>query len=109
MNTILRMIGALLIWMGMLGVPTLAQADDIDIFGGNSGGTSTASNILIVLDNTANWSANNQQWPNMTQGEAEVQSLKVLVNSLNGNTSVNLGLMVLSTVSGNPGARGRGL
>ena len=103
MNMIFRTIGTMLMWAGMLLAPTLAHADDIDVFGGNSGGAGTATNILIVLDNTSNWSANNQGWPGMTQGQAEVLSLKQLVISLNGNASVNLGLMVLSTVSGNPG------
>ncbi len=103
MNMILRTIGTLLIWMGMLVAPMFAHADDIDIFGGSSGGAGTGSNILVVLDNTSNWSANNQGWLNMTQGQAEVLSLKQLVISLNGNASVNLGLMVLTTVSGNPG------
>ncbi|MBC7513457.1 MAG: hypothetical protein H7234_03360 [Herminiimonas sp.] len=81
-----------------------AHADDIDIFGGSSGGAGAATNVLLVLDNTSNWSANNQGWPGgITQGQAEVQSIKQLVTSLNGNATVNLGLMVMTTVSGNPG------
>ncbi|MBC7415976.1 MAG: hypothetical protein H7327_13700, partial [Herminiimonas sp.] len=104
MNFLFRTICTMLMWVGMLIAPVLAHADDIDIFGGTSGGTGASTNILIVLDNTSNWSANNQGWPGgITQGQAEVASLKQLVQSVNGNASVNLGLMVFSTVSGNPG------
>jgi len=38
-----------------------AQADDIDIFASPSA-DSTAPNMLFWLDNTSNWSANNQAW-----------------------------------------------
>lgn len=79
-----------------------AMAEDIDIFVGSSGGSAANPNVLIILDNTSNWSANNQGWPGgITQGQAEVNAISQVVGSLDG--SVNVGLMLLTTVSGNPG------
>ena len=87
---------------GLCALSLPVAADDIDIFTSVGAGSSAAANVLIVLDNTANWSANNQGWPdNMTQGQAEVASLKAVISKL--DSSVNVGLMLLTTVSGNPG------
>lgn len=36
------------------------QAEDIDIYASSSGGA--GANVLFLLDNTSNWSANNQSW-----------------------------------------------
>ena len=61
-------------------MPFCAMAEDIDIFVGSSGGSASSSNVLIVLDNTSNWSANNQGWAGgITQGQAEVNALKQLI------------------------------
>jgi type IV pilus assembly protein PilY1 len=79
-----------------------ATADDIDIFTTPSSASGTVANVLIILDNTSNWSANNQQWPGgITQGQAEVQALSQLVGGL--SAGINVGLMTLTTVAGNPG------
>lgn len=81
-------------------VPALAE--DIDIFTSPSAATGSVANVLIVLDNTSNWSANNQGWPGgITQGQAEVQAIAQVISTLKSNVSV--GLMLLTTVSGNPG------
>lgn len=100
MNLFFRLLlGAALLLSSMA-----ARAEDIDIFGGNSGGTAAATNILLVLDNTANWSANNQGWPGgITQGQAEVVAIKQMVESVKDNPGVRLGLMILTPASGNPG------
>ena len=49
-------------------VAGLARAEDIDLFTSGPPNAANAPNILIVLDNSANWSANNQGWtdPNGT-------------------------------------------
>ncbi len=72
---------------------------DTDIFTINSGNAGPAPNVLIVLDNTSNWSRQSQQWlPTGTaQGQAEVNAIKTVINSLNANTSVNMGLMEFVT------------
>ena len=41
-------------WMAL--TPLQANAEDIDIFTGASAGSAANPNILIVLDNSANWS-----------------------------------------------------
>ncbi|MFZ3286077.1 MAG: hypothetical protein WA191_04460, partial [Telluria sp.] len=49
--------------------PSIAAADDIDIFTGASAGSSINPRILVVLDNTSNWSRQSQQWPGgLSQG-----------------------------------------
>ena len=75
--------------------PLPAAADDIDIFTGASAGANINPRILIVLDNTSNWSRQNQKWPNATQGQSEVNAISRLVKELDG--SVNLGLMEFVT------------
>ena len=75
--------------------PLRAMADDIDIFVGG-GGTAAGPKILIVLDNTSNWSKQSQKWPGgLAQGQSEVQAIQTVLTGLNAN--VNLGLMEFVT------------
>ena len=68
-----------------------AGADDIDIFTGASAGKKANPNILIVLDNTANWSKAAQKWPDYDeQGKSEVAAIKAAVAGL--DDTVNVGL-----------------
>ncbi|MDZ7595935.1 MAG: PilC/PilY family type IV pilus protein [Thiobacillus sp.] len=75
----------------------VAQAEDIDLF---AGAPSAGANVLIMLDNTANWSAQNQQWPGgITQGQAELEALKTVINSLaptGQDSAIKVGLMMLT-------------
>lgn len=91
-----------------------ARAEDIDIFVGGGGSSSSFPNVLIVLDNSANWSANNQGWPNDTsppagvncgsfcdkQGYYELKALRTVINGLptdaSGDVQVNVGLMMFN-------------
>jgi type IV pilus assembly protein PilY1 len=92
-----------------------ALAEDIDIFTGDSGGSSANPNVLIVLDNSSNWSANNQGWPTDAnppvpcgndcnkQGYYELKAIRTVLqrlqtnsNNANGDISVNLGLMMFN-------------
>jgi Tfp pilus tip-associated adhesin PilY1 len=76
-----------------------AQAMDTDIFAATSSST-TAPNVLIVLDNTSNWSRQNQHWPGgSTQGQAEVDAIKTAITNLPGN--INVGLMEFPTAGRN--------
>jgi type IV pilus assembly protein PilY1 len=103
--------------LAVLGLLTCAaSAEDIDIyFGSASGGN---SNVLIVLDNTSNWSAANQNWPTdpecpvgvsantcNKQGYWELKALKEVirrlpssdpVNPMAGDSPVNVGLMLFN-------------
>ena len=72
--------------------PIMAAADDIDIFTGASAGTNVNPRILIVLDNTSNWSRQSQKWPGgLTQGQSEARAIQTVLQDLNSN--VSLGLM----------------
>src|SRR6516165_7599405 len=83
----------------------IASAEDIDIFT-SAGSTGSAANVLIVIDNTANWNANSQHWPAPTgkQGQAELLAIKTAVSVLGAN--INVGLMFLANAPG--GAPGGG-
>lgn len=77
---------------------TLAQrsslAEDIDIYGSTTS-AATNPNILIIIDNSANWSAASQHWPGgIKQGQAELNALRTLANDL--STDVNVGLMLFT-------------
>jgi type IV pilus assembly protein PilY1 len=68
-----------------------AGADDIDIFTGASAGTSINPRILIVLDNTSNWSRQAQKWPGgASQGQSEVRAIKSAISTLNDKVNVGL-------------------
>ncbi|WP_019142917.1 pilus assembly protein [Noviherbaspirillum massiliense] len=90
--------------LGLLAAPLQSGAEDIDIFTGASGGTSINANVLIILDNTSNWSAAKQHWPEDggKQGLSELKALQTVVAGLGSN--VNLGLMMFTpNGSGNAG------
>ena len=91
---------ALMLSVGMVFFPIRTLADDIDIFVGASGGSATNPNVLVILDNTANWSAANQHWPGMFQGEAELTALKTVVGTL--DDTINVGLMMMLDQAGGP-------
>jgi type IV pilus assembly protein PilY1 len=92
-----------------LAAPNAPRAEDIDLF--VSGATSSGSNnpnVLIIIDNSANWNANNQHWvsPNpgeapFKQGESELRALRTVV--LESNEQLNIGLMMFRDGgTGNP-------
>lgn len=89
---------------------TLAQhsslAEDIDIYGSNAS-DATNPNILIIIDNSANWSAASQHWPGgVKQGQSELNALRTLAAEL--TTDVNVGLMLFTegTNANNPNGPG---
>jgi Tfp pilus tip-associated adhesin PilY1 len=99
-NTMTRSTGSKLMALSLcasLGVaPFMAAADDIDIFTGASAGNAIKPRILIVLDNTSNWSRQSQQWPGgLQQGQSEARAIRALVPTL--DAGVHLGLMEFVT------------
>ena len=92
-------------------VPMRCGAEDIDIFVGGTGGVGDP-NVLIILDNSSNWSAANQNWPEdgdppvdcgndcNKQGYYELKALRKVVDSLpkdeDGRIGINLGLMLFN-------------
>jgi type IV pilus assembly protein PilY1 len=76
--------------------PMIAAADDIDLFTGASGGTPANPRILILLDNTSNWSRQSQKWPiGATQGQSEANAIKTVLAEQDG--AVSLALMEFVT------------
>lgn len=90
------------------------RAEDIDLFVGDPVGA--PSNVLIVVDNSSNWSANNQNWPtdpaapagcgnncNSKQGYYEIKALRTVIDGLptdaSGNVAMNIGLMLFNNSS----------
>lgn len=93
-------------------------AEDIDIFTGDSGGSSADPNVLIVLDNSSNWSSGSNQWPTDPappvacgtsgcdkQGYYELVAIRSVLQGLQknssagGNIGVNLGLMMFNNTN----------
>src|SRR5215467_2202727 len=79
--------------------PLRATADDTDIFAGSSSGVAGNPNVLIILDNTSNWSTASQHWPDGNkQGQAELLAMRTVIGNLGGSPSVdapiNVGLMM---------------
>ncbi|KQV49681.1 pilus assembly protein [Massilia sp. Root335] len=87
---------ALALSASLAGLPIRAAADDIDIFTGASGGSAVNPRILIVLDNTSNWSRQSQKWPGgLQQGQSEARAISNLLPTL--GSTVSMGLMEFVT------------
>ncbi len=80
--------------------PPAVHAEDIDLFVGSAAASAaTRPNVLIIIDNSANWSNAAQHWPEgKKQGESELASLRKVVDEL--NDGLNLGLMMFTPGSG---------
>ena len=92
-----RVTGALLAGLLFFGIHQGARADDIDIFTAASTLSAVPPNVLIVLDNSANWSAN---FGAGTKFSEEIATLIAAIDSL--DTKINLGLMMFGeTGAGN--------
>ena len=80
-----------------------ATAEDIDLFTNPDTSKATAPNILIILDNSANWNRNDQGWTGalgespFKQGQSELRALRNLMDDPNMNESVNFGLMMMTS------------
>lgn len=85
----------------LAGAPYLAQAEDTDIFVG-SPSTFDNPNVLIILDNTSNWSRQSQQWPGgQSQGQSEANAIKTVLGSLGAKgKNINIGLLEFATDPG---------
>lgn len=90
---------ALTLCCAMAAAPFQAIAEDIDIFVGSSAGSAANANVLVILDNTSNWSAQSQHWPGgITQGQSEANAIKNVIATLTDN--INVGLMEFTTGGG---------
>ncbi|MCC4116824.1 pilus assembly protein [Aromatoleum toluclasticum] len=114
-----------LAWLG-IGIITPALAEDIDIYT-MPATAQAAPNVLLFLDNSANWSAMDQAWnktdvttkcngdatclryadlvfgtdSNLAQGQVELRAIRAVLQELACNTgapfNVNLGLMLYAS------------
>ncbi|WP_332671274.1 pilus assembly protein [Aromatoleum sp.] len=106
-------------------LPLKASAEDIDIYTQST--AASAPNVLLFIDNSANWSAANQAWSkasvitkcggdptclsyaekvfgsesSLVQGQVEIRALKAVLEELACGTSapfnINVGLMLYNT------------
>lgn len=91
-----------------LAISSAAIAEDIDLFKGGGAQDPSPPNVMILLDNTSNWSANNQAWSksevitkcgtnttclgyvnqifgansSLVQGQVELAAIKLVINEL---------------------------
>lgn len=83
-----------------------ALAEDIDIFG-NPVNSNDLPNVLVIIDNSANWSAASQHWPGgIKQGQAELNALKSVLNEIDDGLRVGLMLFTEGTNANNPNGPG---
>ncbi|HEX5091644.1 MAG TPA: PilC/PilY family type IV pilus protein [Burkholderiales bacterium] len=86
-----------------LALASPARAEDIDLFVGASS-TAQNPNVLIVIDNSANWNAANQHWVGAAgespfkQGQSELRALRALAGEL--DDKINFGLMMFTPGQG---------
>ena len=80
-----------------LALPAPVLADDTEIFSASPSAGAVTPNVLIVLDNSTNWSA---AFGGGTKFSAEIAALSSAIGGLNAN--VNVGLMMFGeTGAGN--------
>ncbi|HSF25182.1 MAG TPA: hypothetical protein VLE20_13235 [Blastocatellia bacterium] len=77
------------------------QAEDIDIFQSTPGNSSVVPNVLIILDNTANWSSSLGP---TTKFAAQKAALETVVRNLPEN-EYNVGLMLFNESGGGGGGK----
>lgn len=100
---------SLLISIALVAAPvTPSSAEDIDLFTQpKNTGANNRPNILIIIDNSSNWSRADQAWPgDIKQGQAELNALRRIVAATGDN--VNIGLMFLASGSGAGGSGNNG-
>ncbi|MGE5526847.1 MAG: pilus assembly protein [Rhodospirillaceae bacterium] len=92
----------------LVGSSYFAAAEDIDLFvGAASTATAMRPNVLVIIDNSANWSAASQHWPGgLKQGESELRALRTVAGEM--TDKVNMGLMLATEGSGGAGVGGPG-
>lgn len=83
--------------VSMFAPATVSLADDTDIYAANNG-TANNPNVLVIIDNSANWASASQHWPGIKQGQAELNALRTVTSEL--GTDINLGLMMFTPGSG---------
>ncbi len=83
-----------------------ASAEDIDIYAAQTGLESNP-NVVIVVDNSANWNSNAQHWPGgIKQGQAELNAIRTVISELGSDVNIGLMLFTAGTSANNPDGPG---
>lgn len=93
-----------LVCITALVAPIFTYGEDIDLFQGGADVTGDKPNVLIFVDNSANWNRNDQGWPVGKQGQSELEALKTVVNTLTGDVRVGVMFLVKGNGSDKDGA-----
>jgi Tfp pilus tip-associated adhesin PilY1 len=76
-------------------------AEDIDLFT-SSAANGSSPNVILMIDNSANWDSASQHWPpsngGTKQGEAELNAIRTIIPEL--SDKMNLGLMMFTPGQG---------
>jgi len=84
--------------------PVLCSAEDIDLFQGGAAITGNKPNVLIFVDNSANWNSAAQGWPDgVKQGQSELAAMNTVVGALTGDVRVGVMMFVKGTGVQNDG------
>ena len=81
-------------------LPPSVHAEAIDLFVGSSAAAGgSRPNVLVVIDNSSNWSAASQGWAGgIKQGQSELRALRTVVGEV--SDTINLGLLLFTPGSG---------
>jgi len=92
---------ALLLALGLCARPALA--DDIDIYAGSKNGGASEPVVMFMLDNTSNWSKNDQKIPDLSgstktaSGSIEAQAIQNVLSAQ--TTAIKAGLSMFADSS----------
>jgi len=76
-----------------------SHAEDIDLYSIQASSSGARPNVIIVLENSANWTRSDQGWPGgIKQGHAELKAIRQVVSEL--DEKVNVGLMMFTSKTG---------
>lgn len=99
---ILKKLSPVLLCLGIAWSIQPGYAQDIDIYARPPSTTVNPAlnpNVLIVIDNSANWASAKQHWAGgIMQGQAELDALRTVIGELSANT--NVGLMLFTGGTG---------
>lgn len=88
-----------------------ATAEDIDLYVGGSEALGIPPNVLLMLDNSANWNNASQAWPDgVPQGQSELEAISTVLTALGTDSAlgeVNVGLMMLEDSGSSSGGNVR--
>ncbi len=100
--SIIKNISQIFLCIGLVLSAPQGFAEDIDIYArppDTSPNAALNPNVLIVIDNSANWASAAQHWPGgIKQGESELNALRTVIGELTDRT--NVGLMMFTEGTG---------